>query len=89
MIYAGLNDKDKAFELNKAIDNRAGPIVFIRVDPPFENLRSDSRYKDLLKRMNLPECNFMKRCPECRRDYYDANSEFSTTTHASGVSCGA
>jgi TolB-like protein len=54
-IYAGLNDKDKAFEwLNKALlEDRTGAII--NVDPPFQNLRSDPRYKDLRRRMNLPE----------------------------------
>jgi hypothetical protein len=55
MIYAGLKDKDKAFEfLNKAVrEDHAGAII--NVDAPFETLRSDPRYKELRKSMNLPE----------------------------------
>ena len=54
-IYAGLNDKDKTFEwLNKAVEER-GLLSTIKVDPPFENLRGDPRFKDLSKRLNLPE----------------------------------
>ena len=54
-VYAGLNDKDKAFEwLNKGLlDDHSGSVM--NVDPPFQNLRDDPRYKDLRKRMNLPE----------------------------------
>jgi TolB-like protein/Tfp pilus assembly protein PilF len=54
-VYAGLNDKDKAFEwLNKALfEDHSGSLI--NVDPPFQNLRDDPRYKDLRKRMNLPE----------------------------------
>lgn len=54
-VYAGLNDKDKAFEwLNKALlDDHSGAVI--NVDPPFQNLRGDPRYKDLRRRMNLPE----------------------------------
>jgi len=54
-IYAGLNDKDKAFEwLNKGLVNdHSGSIA--NLDPPFQNLRDDPRYKELRKRMNLPE----------------------------------
>ncbi len=54
-VYAGLNDKDKAFEwLNKGLEEEHSGVM-IKVDPPFENLRGDPRFKDLLKRMNLPE----------------------------------
>ena len=54
-VYAGLNDKDRAFEwLNKALlDDHSGAVI--NVDPPFQNLRDDPRYKDLRRRMNLPE----------------------------------
>ena len=54
-IYAGLNDKDKAFEwLEKAVrDEHSGAII--NVDPAFENLRADPRYKELRRSMNLPE----------------------------------
>jgi len=54
-VYAGLNDKDKAFEwLDKAlVEDHSGAII--NVDPPFQGLRNDPRYKDLRKRMHLPE----------------------------------
>lgn len=55
-IYAGLGEKDKAFEwLEKDFQSRSGELAFIRWYMQFENLRDDPRYKDLLKRMNLPE----------------------------------
>jgi adenylate cyclase len=53
-IYSGLNDKDKTFELlDKAVEER-GLVSTIRVDPPFANLGGDPRFKDLVKRLNLP-----------------------------------
>jgi TolB-like protein/Tfp pilus assembly protein PilF len=55
-IYAGLGDKDKAFEwLEKSYDDRtiAGAVTFIKVDPLWDALRSDPRFQDLLRRMNL------------------------------------
>ncbi|GEM_PF-1853771 len=43
--YAGLREKDKAFErLTKAYRKHAGQIVWIKVDPWIKNLRSDPRY---------------------------------------------
>jgi TolB-like protein/Tfp pilus assembly protein PilF len=55
-IYAGLGDKDKAFEwLEKDFQARNGGLIRLRYEIPYESLRDDPRYKDLLKRMGLPE----------------------------------
>ena len=55
-IYAGLNDKDRAFEwLNKAYEERSFNMALIKVETVLDNLRPDPRFKELLKRMNLPE----------------------------------
>jgi tetratricopeptide (TPR) repeat protein len=54
-VYAGLGEKDKAFEwLEKDFQNRNGDLKNIRWAIPYESLRGDSRYKDLLRRMGLP-----------------------------------
>ena len=53
--YAMLGEKDAAFAaLNKAFVRRAG-VVDINVDPRLDNLRSDPRYADLLRRIGLPQ----------------------------------
>jgi serine/threonine-protein kinase len=53
-IYVGLKDKDRAFQyLEKAFQDRADWMVFIKVDPRFDRLHSDPRFVDLLTRMNL------------------------------------
>jgi len=53
-VYAGLGEKDKAFEwLNKAYEEHAGQMIFVKVDPWIENLRSDSRYTTLLRKIGL------------------------------------
>jgi len=55
-VYAGLGDKDKAFEwLEKDFQVRNGKLAEIRWIIPLDPLRDDPRFKDLLKRMNLPE----------------------------------
>jgi TolB-like protein/predicted Ser/Thr protein kinase len=54
--YASLlGKKDEAFQfLEKSLNERRG-IVFLKVDPQFDNVRSDPRYLDLLKRVGLTE----------------------------------
>ena len=55
-VYAGLSDKDKVFEwLDKDFQNRDGSLAEITASVPLEGLRDDPRFKDLLKRMGLPE----------------------------------
>ncbi|HJZ68429.1 MAG TPA: protein kinase [Blastocatellia bacterium] len=54
MIYAGLGEKDEAFNwLDKAVEQRADYLVFLKVDPRFEALHSDPRFATLLDRVGL------------------------------------
>jgi serine/threonine protein kinase/Tfp pilus assembly protein PilF len=53
-IYVALKDRDRAFEwLEKGFSERADWMVFLNVDPRFKSLHSDSRFQDLLRRLNL------------------------------------
>jgi serine/threonine protein kinase/tetratricopeptide (TPR) repeat protein len=53
-VYTGLGDKDKAMEcLQQAFSNREEIITFLNVDPTWDTLRSDSRFKNLLHRAGL------------------------------------
>ncbi len=53
-IYYGLGDKKKAFEwLEKAYKEKEEGMEYLKVDPAWESLRSDPRFKSLLKRLNL------------------------------------
>ena len=56
ILYLGLGDKDRALEqLNKAYDDRAGWIIYLKVEPIFDPLRSDARFVDLVRRVGLPQ----------------------------------
>jgi TolB-like protein/DNA-binding winged helix-turn-helix (wHTH) protein/Tfp pilus assembly protein PilF len=51
LIYVGLNEHAESLQwIQKAIDDRSNPCIFLRVDPDFDNLRNDTRFKALLKR---------------------------------------
>lgn len=54
MVYIGLGEKDRAFEwLERAYEERIWLLGVLAVDPMFDPLRSDPRYTDLIRRMNL------------------------------------
>jgi serine/threonine-protein kinase len=51
IVYAGLKDSDKAIEyLNQAFEARHPGLVLIRIEPMFDGLRGDDRFKSLIKR---------------------------------------
>ncbi len=53
--YRGLDDKERAFEwLEKAYEERSLRPDHMRVDPAYDNLRSDPRFQDLMRRVGLP-----------------------------------
>ncbi len=56
-VYAGLGDKEKAFEfLEKTYQERSSDLpYFLKADLRIDNLRSDPRFHDLLRRMNFPQ----------------------------------
>ncbi|HQR33635.1 MAG TPA: protein kinase [Blastocatellia bacterium] len=54
VIHAALGEKDQAFEwLEKAFQAKSEELMFIKVDPRIDSLRSDARYADLLRRLKL------------------------------------
>ena len=54
LIYIGLDEREEAISwLEKAVEERYFRVLNIKVDPRFDSLHSDSRYKALLKKMGL------------------------------------
>ena len=55
-IYTALGDKGQAFAaLEKAYQDRSWYVTELLVDPKLDPLRSDPRFADLLRRMNLQQ----------------------------------
>jgi TolB-like protein/DNA-binding winged helix-turn-helix (wHTH) protein len=54
-LYSLLGEKDRALEwLEKQYLTPGQFMAFVRVEPVFDNLHSDPRYQDLIRRMNFP-----------------------------------
>jgi serine/threonine-protein kinase len=54
LVYAGLGDKDQAFELLTNVSEKQDRALFaLKVEPLVDNLRTDSRYAALLKKIGL------------------------------------
>ena len=55
-VYAGLGDKDQAFaSLERAYVDRSFYMTWLKCDPQLDNLRSDPRFADLVRRVGFPE----------------------------------
>jgi eukaryotic-like serine/threonine-protein kinase len=53
-VYASLHDLDSAFRsLEKAVEEREGPVLVLNVDPSFDLLRPDPRFSQLLRKLRL------------------------------------
>ena len=54
MIHTGLGDNERALEwLEKAYEERTGGLLLLKVEPIFDNLRSDPRFVKLTRRLGL------------------------------------
>lgn len=54
LVYAGLNDKEKALEwLQKAYEEKSGSVRYLKMEPRLQNLRNEPRYTALMKKIGL------------------------------------
>lgn len=54
LAYNGLGETDKTFEwLEKGYEQHDPKMAFLKVEPKWNNLRSDPRFIDLMRRMNF------------------------------------
>ena len=60
IVCAGLKEDDATFEwLDQAYEERCNKLVFLAVQPSFNHLHSDPRFKSLLKRIGLDRVGFI------------------------------
>ena len=56
LVHLGLGEKDQAFSLlERAVEDRAFQLQWLKVDPRWDPIRSDPRFADIIRRMGLPE----------------------------------
>jgi len=56
MVYVSLDEKDDAFKwFEKAYEERSWFLIFIKMDPFMDSVRSDPRYVSLVGRIGYPE----------------------------------
>ena len=54
-LYGALGETDRAFALiEKALEERDNMVILLKVDPLFDQLRKDSRFDGLLRRVGFP-----------------------------------
>lgn len=55
-VHVGLGEKDEAFRrLEEAFQEKSWELAFLQVEPWLDDLRSDPRFADLLRRMDFPK----------------------------------
>ena len=56
LIYNGLGERDEALAwLERAFEQRDPRMVFLKVEPKWNNLHSDPRFQDLLRHVGFPQ----------------------------------
>jgi tetratricopeptide (TPR) repeat protein len=54
IVHLALGDENQTFScLEKAYEDRCEMMTWLRIDPDFESIRSEFRFKDLLRRVGL------------------------------------
>ncbi len=55
-VYAALGDKNSALDmLDRAVNEHAFEVLFLKVDRSFDSLHENPRFQDLLKRVGFPQ----------------------------------
>jgi len=64
LVHAGLGENDAALRwLDKAVEERSNWLVWLRLDPRWDALRSDPRFERLVRGMAFPPGADLPRAP--------------------------
>jgi TolB-like protein/DNA-binding winged helix-turn-helix (wHTH) protein/Flp pilus assembly protein TadD len=56
VFYAAIGDRKQTLDwLDKAIEERAGLVVYLRVDPIWDSVRDDPRFEKIVKQVGIPQ----------------------------------
>jgi len=56
LIYTGSGDEEQAFHwLGKAADEGSHQLIWLKVEPRFDPLRSDPRFAELMRKVGFPQ----------------------------------
>jgi TolB-like protein/DNA-binding winged helix-turn-helix (wHTH) protein/Flp pilus assembly protein TadD len=56
VVYEGLGRQEEAMDwLDKAYENRSNGLIFLKVDPELDGLRTNLRFRALQRKLNLPD----------------------------------
>ena len=54
LVYDALGERDKEFAwYNKGYDDQAEWLLWLKLDPIFDDVRGDPRFQELIKRVNV------------------------------------
>jgi hypothetical protein len=54
ILYSRLGEKEKALEwLEKSFESHTRDLIYLKVEPQYDTLRSDPRFAQMLKRLGL------------------------------------
>jgi eukaryotic-like serine/threonine-protein kinase len=69
-IYAGLGEEERAMEyLEKAFEERSHWLIYLHIDPSMDGLRSNVRFRELLRRIGLPLAGAMDTEAKSKAEY--------------------
>ena len=55
VVYVGLGEPERAIDwLERALGDRSNGLVFLKVEPELDNLRSNPRFVALQRKLNFP-----------------------------------